>query len=263
MSGRAVLWDFDGTLATRPGHWGACLVEVLDAREPGHGLTRGDLAPFLHTGFPWHDHDQPHPHLSDPDAWWQHIGHTLLGVLTSAKVPAVRAADHLRHFRGTYLDTARWSVYPDSAAALALVAAAGWRNVIVSNHAPELADLVSGLDLGAHVDEVITSARCGYEKPHPAIFDLARQAAGHPDTVWMVGDNPIADIAGAARAGIPGVLVRTSTADEKFAAMLERSYGRRGWPDWRQYCAVTAPTAEAAARRVLAASPNGGNSATR
>jgi hypothetical protein len=45
--------------------------------------------------------------------------------------------------------------------------------------------------------------------------------------------------------------------------MLERSYGRRGWQDWRQYCAVTAPTAEAAARHILAARPNGGNSATR
>jgi hypothetical protein len=55
--------------------------------------------------------------------------------------------------------------------------------------------------------------------------------------------------------------VRTSTADEKFAAMLEHSYGRRGWQDWRRYCAVTAPTAEAAARHILAAGPDGGSSA--
>jgi putative hydrolase of the HAD superfamily len=255
VSGRAVLWDFDGTLAVRPGHWGACLIEVLDASEPGHGLTPADLAPFLRHGFPWHEHDQPHPQLSDPDAWWQHIGQTLLGVLTSAKVPAGRGADHLRRFRGAYLDPARWSVYPDSAAALALVAAAGWRNVIVSNHAPELSDLVSGLGLGAHVDAVITSARCGYEKPHPAIFDLARRAAGNPDTAWMVGDNPIADMAGAARAGIPGILVRAATDDPAFASMLERSYGRH---DWRKHCTITAPTALAAARLILNAGPDGG-----
>jgi putative hydrolase of the HAD superfamily len=130
--------------------------------------------------------------------------------------------------------------------------------VIVSNHAPELSDLVSGLGLGAHVSEVITSARCGYEKPHPAIFDLARRAAGNPDTAWMVGDNPIADIAGAARAGIPGVLVRTSTADLNFVTMLERSYGRGDWQDWRQHCTTTAPTAQAAVRYILEA----GNPAT-
>jgi putative hydrolase of the HAD superfamily len=257
VSGQAVLWDFDGTLAVRPGHWGGCLVEVLDAREPGHGLTRADLAPFLGNGFPWHEHDRPHPHLSEPDAWWQHIGQVLLAVLTSAKLPETRAADHLRHFRGTYLDTARWSVFPDAADALALTAAAGWRNVIVSNHAPELPDLVAGLGLGTHVHEVITSARCGYEKPHPAIFDLARQAAGNPETAWMVGDNPVADIAGAARAGLPGVLVRIAPDDPRLDAEFERRYAHGEWRDWRQYCTTTAPTAAAAARLILDAARAG------
>jgi putative hydrolase of the HAD superfamily len=224
---------------------------LLDAREPGHGLAEADLLPFLRSGFPWHEHDVPHPHLSEPDAWWQHITRVLESVLTSARIPAPRAADLLQHFRAVYLDRARWSVFPDSAQALALVAAAGWRNVIVSNHAPELPELVGDLGLGAHVDEVITSARCGYEKPHPAIFDLAWRAAGHPGAAWMVGDNPIADIAGAARAGIPGILVRTSVTNPRFAAMLERSYGRREWRDWTQYCTTTAPTAEAAARLIL------------
>jgi putative hydrolase of the HAD superfamily len=258
VSGRAVLWDFDGTLAVRPGHWGECLVEVLDAQEPGHGLTEADLMPFLRTGFPWHEHDRPHPHLSDPDAWWQHIGQVLQLVLTSARVPEARAAAHLRHFRGTYLNTAQWSVFPDSAAALARTAAAGWHNVIVSNHAPELADLVRDLGLGAHVQEVITSARCGYEKPHPAIFELARRAAGNPETAWMVGDNPVADIAGAARAGIPGILVRTSTADgSRWASMLDSRYADGDWRDWRRLCTVTAPTAEAAARLILDDRPAG------
>jgi putative hydrolase of the HAD superfamily len=258
VSGRAVLWDFDGTLAVRPGHWGECLVEVLDAREPGHGLTAADLAPFLRHGFPWHEHDRPHPHLSEPDAWWQHIGQVLLAVLTSAKLPETRAADHLRHFRGTYLDTARWSVFPDAADALALTAAAGWRNVIVSNHAPELSGLVTDLGLGTHVHEVITSARCGYEKPHPAIFDLARQAAGNPEMAWMVGDNPIADIAGAARAGLPGVLVRIAPDDPRLTAVFERSYAHGEWRDWRQYCTTTAPTAAAAARLILDTAAAGG-----
>jgi putative hydrolase of the HAD superfamily len=251
VSGRAVLWDFDGTLAVRPEHWSGCLVELLDARQPGHGLTPADLLPFLRSGFPWHEHETPHPELSDPDAWWEHVGQILHGALTSAKIPADRAEAHLGYFRGVYLDVARWSAYPDSAAALAMTAAAGWRNVIVSNHAPELADLVRGLGLDAHVDAVITSARCGYEKPHPAIFELARQAAGNPGTTWMVGDNPVADLAGAARAGIPGILVRASAADPRFAAMLERTYARGGWQDWRQYCAITAPTAQDAAARIV------------
>ena len=251
MSGRAVLWDFDGTLATRPGHWSGCLVELLDARAPGHGLTAADLMPLVRSGFPWHEHDRPHPELSDPDAWWEFVGKTLLSVLTRAQVSAEQAAAHLTHFRDLYLDIGRWSAFPDAAAALARTAAAGWRNVIVSNHAPELADLVSGLGLDAHVDAVITSARAGYEKPHPAIFDLARRAAGDPETVWMVGDNPVADIAGAGRAGIPGILVRGLADHPRFLAMVQDTYARGDWGDWRDYVVTTVPTALDAAGLIV------------
>ena len=34
MSG-VIFWDFDGTLAHRPGMWGACMVETLDEHEAG------------------------------------------------------------------------------------------------------------------------------------------------------------------------------------------------------------------------------------
>lgn len=33
-----LLWDFDGTLAERPGMWSGALLEVLDAEQPGHRL---------------------------------------------------------------------------------------------------------------------------------------------------------------------------------------------------------------------------------
>jgi phosphoglycolate phosphatase-like HAD superfamily hydrolase len=31
---KVVLWDFDGTLAHRPGMWRGCLIETLDLHEP-------------------------------------------------------------------------------------------------------------------------------------------------------------------------------------------------------------------------------------
>ncbi|MFF7472762.1 HAD hydrolase-like protein [Streptomyces sp. NPDC008092] len=34
-----------------------------------------------------------------------------------------------------------------------------------------------------------------------------RVGSGRPPRTWMVGDNPVADIAGARAAGIPGILV--------------------------------------------------------
>lgn len=54
----------------------------------------------------------------------------------------------------------------------------------------------------------MNSAKTGYEKPHSEAFVLARRIAGDPATIWMVGDNPRADVAGAEAAGIPAILVR-------------------------------------------------------
>jgi putative hydrolase of the HAD superfamily len=45
--GRFVIWDFDGTLAWRPGLWSGCLLETLDEKEPGHSFLRDDLVPYL------------------------------------------------------------------------------------------------------------------------------------------------------------------------------------------------------------------------
>ena len=63
---RVILWDFDGTLAHRPGMWRGCLVETLDEHAPGHGIDPEELRPFLRTGFPWDSPEVPHPELSTP-----------------------------------------------------------------------------------------------------------------------------------------------------------------------------------------------------
>lgn len=53
-SSRVIFWDFDGTLAYRPGEWRGCLIEVLDEYEPRHGITSEAIRPHLQEGFPWH-----------------------------------------------------------------------------------------------------------------------------------------------------------------------------------------------------------------
>ena len=78
--------------------------------------------------------------------------------------------------------------------------------------------IVAGLGLGDLVEHVHTSAITGYEKPHPEMFDIAARAAGSPETVWMVGDNVVADYEGAATAGIDAVLVRHPDPGDRRAA---------------------------------------------
>ena len=70
MSDRVVMWDFDGTLATRPGLWSTCVLEVLDEHAPGHRASRDELRAALRDGFPWHRADEAHLELCEPDAWW-------------------------------------------------------------------------------------------------------------------------------------------------------------------------------------------------
>jgi FMN phosphatase YigB (HAD superfamily) len=82
--------------------------------------------------------------------------------------------------------------------------------VIVSNHVPELPQLVDALGLGGLVDRVFSSALTGYEKPHPQAYLHALRECGRPAARWMVGNNPLADVAGAEAVGIPAILVRST-----------------------------------------------------
>jgi putative hydrolase of the HAD superfamily len=78
VSTGVVMWDFDGTLAWRPGLWSACVLEVLDEHEPGHSGSLERLRGDLRDGFPWHRASEAHPELCEPDAWWASLA-PLLG----------------------------------------------------------------------------------------------------------------------------------------------------------------------------------------
>jgi putative hydrolase of the HAD superfamily len=98
--------------------------------------------------------------------------------------------------------------------------------VILSNHVPELEGIVEALGLSNVIDAVVNSARTGYEKPHPEAYAAGRAAAGDPDELWMVGDNHVADVAGAEAAGIRAILVRgDGTTLEQAAEQISRSVG--------------------------------------
>jgi putative hydrolase of the HAD superfamily len=202
---RAILWDFDGTLGYRDGMWAGCLVETLDEAHPGHGLSRDDFRAALRGGFPWHAPDVSHTELGTPDAWWAPIE----ALFTRAYADAGYGPELAPLARARYT-THGWSLFDDTLPALESLRGHGYRHVILSNHVPELEQIVTRL--GLQVDAVVNSAVTGYEKPHPEAFAAGRRAAGDPDELWMVGDNPVADVAGAEAAGIPALLVRRDGA---------------------------------------------------
>jgi putative hydrolase of the HAD superfamily len=223
---RLILWDFDGTLASRRGEsgWSLLLAELLDEHEPGCGIGADHVRPFLRDGFPWHAPEIAHPELSEPEAWWRHVEDLLVAAYEGAGVDGERARELALLVRSRYVDTSiGWRLYEDTLPVLERLQTEGWRHAILSNHVPELPSIVAGLGLSSVIDAVFTSAATGYEKPNPKAFELALRTCGWPRETWMIGDNPVADVAGAEAAGIPAVLVRSKqrTAAARYAPDLD------------------------------------------
>ncbi len=219
---RYLIWDFDGTLGYREGSmWSGTLFKLVRAALPELGVRLEDFRASLR--YFWDTPEQPHPELATADAWWAAFNPSLLATLAQVGVPAERASELAHAFRYAYIDLAAWRVYPDTLPGLARLAAAGWTHVLLSNHVPELPVILDHLDVSPHLAAVFNSADTGYEKPHPQAFRNVLDSLHAAEAVWMIGDNPRADIAGAAALGIPGILVRQEGAglEEVFVRLGE------------------------------------------
>jgi putative hydrolase of the HAD superfamily len=208
MTAGLVIFDFDGTLAHRPGLWSQCLADALQSVWPSGTVRADQLRPYLRDGFPWHRPERSHPELSDPDAWWDQLRPVLETAFSGVRLPGDLFDEAVRETRRRYCDPNRFEVFPEAPVALSTLREAGWHTAILSNHVPELPDIVEGLGLAPLLDDVHSSASIGYEKPHPEAFHLALNGTS-PDSAWMVGDNEHADVLGAQQVGLRAILVRS------------------------------------------------------
>jgi len=214
-SGKYLLWDFDGTLAHRPGMWTGAVLGVLREAQLAHGVTRDAVSPYLNSGFPWHTPEVIRPANQDADAWWQDLEPVFIRAFQSIDgIDQSRARELARYVRGTYLDADSWVVYDDARPALAALSQVGWQHVVLSNHVPELPDLMASLGLRHQFEAVHTSATTGVEKPNPEAFLRVVATLPRGSAVCMVGDSFVADVRGAAAAGLSAVLVRSSSDSE-------------------------------------------------
>lgn len=111
-------------------------------------------------------------------------------------------------------EEAGWRSYPDAVDTLKRLKARGYRLGLYSNATddPFIQRLVNRNGLRPYLSPTFSSAGWGWRKPRPAAFELiARRWDLPPAELLMVGDTLNADILGAHRAGMPGILV---TMDE-------------------------------------------------
>ncbi len=113
-----------------------------------------------------------------------------------------------RRLSELFMVTSHWHIFPDAYPTLTALKERGLIVGAVSNWVWNLPELLHALDLVSQFDFIAASARIGFEKPHPGIFQWALDQAGVPaESVIHVGDHVDADVEGARAVGIAGVLI--------------------------------------------------------
>ncbi|MBN1400381.1 MAG: HAD family hydrolase [Anaerolineae bacterium] len=210
---KLLIWDFDGTLGYRDsGMWSGSLMELLASEAPGIAVAQETLSAHLREGYPWHTPEVAHTDVRNADDWWERLYPAAERALLAVGLDEARAQALARRLRPVYTNLDRWRLYDDTLPTLRCLSAQGWTHVVLSNHVPELRAIVAHLGLDAHIAQLFNSAETGYEKPHPQALAMVRQAFPSADPIWVIGDSPGADVAGARQAGLPAILVRRPQA---------------------------------------------------
>jgi putative hydrolase of the HAD superfamily len=209
-----LIWDFDSTLAYRPGQWTGTLLEVLDTERPGHGVTADQIRPFLQAGFPWHTPERIRDAKVHPDEWWSALDAIFLKAYReAARMEEGEARFLCSRVRQTYVNPVCWVLYDDVIPCLTALSEDGWRHIILSNHVPELPHIMASLEISSYFEAIFNSAETGVEKPNPRAFHNVLATTGEVEEVWVIGDNVAADVEGAKSAGLRPVLVRKPHPD--------------------------------------------------
>jgi HAD superfamily hydrolase (TIGR01662 family) len=120
-----------------------------------------------------------------------------------------------------------WQLEEDAVDCIATLQKENYRLGIVSNAGDhrDVLQLVEKFNLTPYFEFILTSASCGFRKPHPKIFQLALEMMNvRPGEAAMVGDTLKADVIGANQAGMFSIWItrRTETPlDETLPVLPE------------------------------------------
>jgi len=208
---KVLFWDFHGTLIYPDKLWSKSIHRAIHSLWPEHPVSLERVSACQeHGAFPWDHPERDYRHLTDPSRWWSHMGGMFFRTCRRCGLSISEANQVTPLVRALILDPANFRLYEDAVATLEVLSANGWRQIMLSNNFPELAELCDALGISSYFEAFVVSALVGYDKPRIEIFDLARKQAGYPDRCVMIGDNPVADYEGARQAGMESILVHRS-----------------------------------------------------
>jgi len=202
---RAVFLDVGDTLMRPNPSWEH--VYAMAFEEVGIHVTVEDLqralrAAYRHGGWGLNDGFEPSEAVTFQRT--MEIDQMALSELGIGPMPE----SFFRRLSELFMVTSHWHVFPDVYDALRELRRRGLILATLSNWVWNLPELLHALDLVRHFDFIAASARIGFEKPHPRIFEWALDRAGvGADEAVHVGDHPDADVRGALAAGMDAVLI--------------------------------------------------------
>ena len=208
---RTVLFDFDRTLGRAKSHFG---MYVDAAAEHGVEVSEAALAAaeLDDAWAKWMTPEGPaHPDASKSEAAFAEVRREiaalrLRGAGVDCDQPTLdRITARIAALEG---ESDNYMLYDDTVPALEALARRGVQSLIVSNHVWRLPEIIRGLGVSARFEGVITSARVGARKPHPAIFRAALRLAGTtPAETVYVGDSYKHDVEGARGVDMASILI--------------------------------------------------------
>lgn len=213
---KILMWDFDNTLAHRDGMWSKTLHDVLKKNGVEY-VPLEKIRPFLNIGFTWHSPDTAHKQVLKGKSWWEYVTDYFTEIYELVGIKKEEARKYALQIREEYNRIEKWHVYPDVEKTLQKAKERGFRNIVASNHIPELEEIVERLGIKEYFTEIFTSGKIGYEKPNKYFYKyILEEIEAIAEECIMIGDSYEVDVAGALRSGMRAILVRR-TNDKEYA----------------------------------------------
>jgi putative hydrolase of the HAD superfamily len=204
-----ILWDFDGTLAYRDGNWSGALHSILLNNGITY-ITIDTLKPYLTKGFTWHNTEKSNKELFGDKTWWEYYEDNFSNIFMELGIQKNISKKISKEIKKEYMNITKWHIYDDTKKTLEGLINKKHKNIILSNHIPELEEIVKGLELDKYFLKVYSSGNIGYEKPNSKIYEyVLNDAKINPNDCIIIGDSYSSDIQGGTKMGIKSILVRS------------------------------------------------------
>jgi putative hydrolase of the HAD superfamily len=204
-----LFFDFDETIAFREGKFSKAIHELLLANNYNN-VSMETIKSYLQSGFPWHFPEKSHFELFGNRTWNQYMNDFFFNVLLSIGINKTKSYELSNQVISQYINPNYWFVYPDVVPFMESISNFNFESYILSNHVPNLSDLIAGLGISKYFKGIFSSGNMKYEKPHVEFFKhVLNTIQVNTKDVIMIGDSYNADIKGAKTVGIPAILVRS------------------------------------------------------